>query len=364
VNIKEIAKLADTSVATVSRVINNTDGKVSEAVRLKVLKVIEETGYRPNNLGRSLRKQQSKKLLIMLPTINLMYSDMVASFEEEARKQGYSVLLAMTNRRADIERNYYDMLYTKQVDGVASFIPAISHGEISKIARQYPFIACCWRGLTDDIDASYVCIDNEKASYDIVNYLIRLGHKRIAIFYDNRSNRFFDEERKRGYLRSLSEAGIDRIDDYIVLCESSYSSAYKKCPELFSLKEPPTAIFATSDERAVGIVKWMHENNYKVGEDVDVVGFDNLPYSDISIPGITTMAQPLSDIGREAANLLISRIDDPDKANKGIILSHKLIVRESTRKPMPAAGMEGEGVCLAESGQTISSYDRNMVEHP
>ncbi len=337
-NIKDIAKLAETSPATVSRVINN-DARVSREMREKVLEIIEKTRYKPNAIGRSLRSRSSKKLLMVLPTIdNPFYSDIVNGFEEHARKNGFSVLFCVTNRQVENERLYYDVLFTRQVDGVATFIPTITPAEINKISREYPFVACCWRGYAD-IDVSYVCIDNEKAVMDMMRYLIKLGHTRIAALNGDYPERTYERERERGYRRGLEEAGIPYRPEYYVPCEYGFKAGYAAARRLMSLKEPPTALFALADDRAAGVVKFLNENGYHPGVDVDVAGFDDLQVAEISTPTITTVSQPRYDLGRESAQLLLSRIDDISQPNKGVILAHKLIIRDSTRggKPRPDA---------------------------
>jgi DNA-binding LacI/PurR family transcriptional regulator len=330
-NIKDIAKLSGTSVATVSRVLND-DSQVTEKTRIKVLKVIEETGYKPNYVGRSLRKLSSKKLLIMLPTIiNPFYSEIVEGFEDKARAEDYGVLLAVTHRKAMIEREYYDLLFTKQVDGVASFIPVIGYDEINEIARDYPFVACCWNGGSE-VNANYVCIDNTKAVYETVKYLAELGHTKIAILNGEYPERLYEREREAGYLNALRHLNIPIREEYMVTCEYNHKDAYDKTAAFMALPDPPTAILALSDDRAAGVLKYLNENGFIPGQDVDVVGFDNNPISQSTTPDITTIAQPRYEIGQMAAQLLLEQIEDNKKPFKGIIMSHELIIRGSTRK--------------------------------
>ncbi|NLF28105.1 MAG: LacI family transcriptional regulator [Clostridiales bacterium] len=331
-NIKDIARLAGTSPATVSRILNN-DARVSPQTRENVLKVIEQTQYKPNSLGRNLRSRSSKKLLMLLPTIqNPFYSDIFFSFEEHARQNGYSVLIAVTNRDPEIERLYFDVLFTRQVDGVACFLPTISFEEIQRISAEYPFVACCWRGFSE-LDVNYVCIDNERAVYETMQYLIGLGHRRIGILNGNYTGRMYEVEREKGYRRALESAEIPYAPELSVLCEYSHRAGYEGAKKLMALKKPPTAIMGLSDDRAAGAIKYLVENGLRPGVDVDVVGFDDLMVSEVVTPTLTTIAQPRHAIGRDAAELLLSRIEDAEAPNKGIILSHKLILRESTRRP-------------------------------
>lgn len=330
-NIKDIAKLSGTSVASVSRVLNN-DPRVTDATKQKIRKVIDETGYKPNYVGRSLRKRASKKLLIMLPTIsNPFYSEIVEGFDNKAMSENFGVLLAVTHRKAEIERKYYDLLFTKQVDGVASFIPVISYEEINAISKEYPFVACCWNG-GPEVNANYVCIDNEKAVYDAVKHLLELGHTRIALLNGNYRERLYEHEREKGYVSALESMNIPVRKEYMLICNYDYQSAYNKAAKLMALPEPPTAIMTLSDERAAGVVKYLNENGLTPGVDVDVVGFDNNVVSKVTTPEITTISQPRYEIGQSAAELLINQIRDNTKPFKGIIMSHQLIIRESTRK--------------------------------
>ena len=336
-NIKDIAKLANTSSATVSRVINN-DERVSSEVRERVLKIIAETKYKPNSIGRSLRSRSSKKLLMVLPTIeNSFYSDIVTGFEEYASKNDFNVLFAITNRMVGKERLYYDVLFTRQVDAVATFIPTITPAEINKIAREYPFVACCWRSH-DDIDVSYVCIDNEKAVLDTMRYLFSLGHTKIAALNGDYAERAYEKERERGYRRALEEGNIPYREEYYVSCGYGFMDGFNAARQLMQLSDPPTAIFALADERAAGVTKYLVENGYTPGVDVDVVGFDDLQIAKICTPSITTVQQPRYDLGRESAKQLLSRLENNTQPNKGVILAHKLIIRNSTRKAPPDTG--------------------------
>jgi LacI family repressor for deo operon, udp, cdd, tsx, nupC, and nupG len=347
-NIKDVAKLAGTSPSTVSRVINN-DARVSPEIREKVLQVIQKTKYKPNAIGRSLRGRSSKKLLMVLPTIeNPFYSDIVTGFEEHARKNGFSVLFAVTNRKVEIERLYYDVLFTRQVDGVATFIPTITASEINKISHEYPFVACCWRGYAE-IDVSYVCIDNERAVMDMMRHLIGLGHTRIAALNGDYPERTYERERERGYWRALEEAGLPCRREYYIACEYGFRAGYAATGQLMAMPEPPTAIFALADDRAAGIIKFLNENGYRPGADVDVSGFDDLQVSEITTPAITTVSQPRYELGKESAHLLLSRVEDNAQPNRGVILSHKLVLRGSTREevarpaaPAPSVQEKGE----------------------
>lgn len=330
-DIKTIAKMADVSPATVSRVLNGKP--VTDKTYRRVTAVVKETGYVPNAMGRNLRVQKTNKLLILVPTMqNSFYAEMVSAFERRARSLGYLTLLGVTNRNPELEKQYLDMLYTKQVDGLASFIPTISNNEINDLAARYPFVALCWHGSMD-IDVNYVCIDNLRASYDMTKYLISLGHTKIAAMNGNYPERLYEPERKEGFFAAMQEACLPVPKEYYQICNYDFTDGYQACKILMELPNPPTAIFTMSDERAVGCLRYLQEHHLQAGRDVDIVGFDNISISRMTFPQITTVAQPCFEIGDEAASLLTRLITDRTQASRGIVLRHSLVIRDTTRTP-------------------------------
>lgn len=330
-DIKTIAKMANVSPATVSRVLNGKP--VSDETFQRVTAIVKKTGYIPNAIGRNLRVQKTNKLLILVPTIqNSFYAEMVNSFECRARTLGYITLLGVTNRNPEIEKQYLDLLYTKQVDGLASFIPTISNEEINTLASRYPFVALCWHGNMD-IDVNYVCIDNTRAAYDMTKYLISIGHTKIAAMNGNFPERLYEPERKEGFYTAMQESGLTVPDAYYQICDYDFWDGYHACKSLMELPDPPTAIFTMSDHRAAGALRYLQENHLQAGKDVDIVGFDNIEISHMTLPQITTVAQPCFEIGDEAASLLARLITDRSLASRGIVLHHSLIIRDTTRTP-------------------------------
>ncbi len=328
-NIKTIAEMAGVSPATVSRVLNGKS--VAAKTHERVMKAVEESGYVPNYMGRSLRTQRSNKLLILLPTIqNSFYSEIVNAFEVRARQEGFSTLLGVTNRNPEVEKQYLDILFTKQVDGLASFIPTIGSREINQIAQNYPFVATCWRG-GGDVNANYVCIDNVQACYDMTNYLISLGHKKIALMNGNYKERLYEPEREAGFRKAMEEAHLPVPPEYLRVCGYSHQDGYRACGELMSLPDPPTAICTLSDTRAVGAVRWLKEHKIRIGKDVDIIGFDDVDVSQMVLPEITTVAQPRVELGDESARLLIGQIKNREQSIRGVILQHRIVIRGTTR---------------------------------
>lgn len=330
-NIKEVATLAETSVATVSRVLNG-DTHVSESTRQRVEEIIEVTGYKPNLIGRNLRTLRSGKILVMMPTTsNPYYSRVLQGIEHRASLSGYDTLFVVTHRVPENERRYLDLVLTKQVDGIIVMASTLEGPEMNEIAGKYPFVQCGAYTIGDNI--SYACIDNVRAAYEAVSYLIKTGNTHIG-FINGPYSRTYETEREIGYKQALAESNIPFQEEYICHSEYSYLDAYESCAELMNLPEPPTAIFTSSDQMAAGVIKYLMTHQLVPGRDVDVIGFDNTFISDMFYPSITSVSQPGYELGKVAFDLLLEKINDIESISKGIVLNYKLELRDST-KPLP-----------------------------
>lgn len=326
--IKDIAALSGTSVATVSRVLNN-DPRVKEATKQRVLQVIEETGYKPNTLGRNLRRRRSGNILAILPTLqNPIYSQIIDGLERRAQAAGYDVIIVVSHREGAREKKYMEMLYTKEVDGVIAFVSNLDNSILEETAAKYPLVLCCGSAQCNHL--SYTSIDDMRAAYDATNYLISRGHSRIALL-NGRYLRTYEIERESGYRRALADAGIPLCGEYQLFCDYTWQDGYAMTEKMLALPDPPTAIFAVADSIALGCLKYLNDNGLKAGVDVDVLGFDNIPQAEIATPPLSTIAQPLADMGSTAFELLYERMQDMNSPRRTVILDHCLIPRKSTR---------------------------------
>lgn len=231
--VKDVAKRAGVSVATVSRVLNNSE-KVSEQTRQKVLKAIEELGFKPNLLARNFRKDKSNLILVILPTIaNNYFARVVKGIEDTARKNGYGILLCTTQNSPEIAAEYLKLIERKQVDGaiIASakieidFCKGLDTRRIVQACEFYPFL-----------DTSYVAIDHKRAFYDVVDYLIKKGKKNIlcAIGNEDIPSEF---ERKEGYRKALEENGLEFREENVIRCSYGWAELYEKLKNLCCLKK-------------------------------------------------------------------------------------------------------------------------------
>lgn len=322
--IKDVAKKAKVSVATVSRVLNDDD-VVAAATKKKVLKVIESLDYTPNLLGRNLRRLETKKILVLLNTIsNQFYSRIVRGIEECARNEHYSVMICATRGDVEIEKSYLDLLRTKLCDG-AIFLSAEADGEtLSRELSSFPVVQAC--EPKEGFVTPTVSISNETAAYEAVCYLIKKGHSEIAFLGGNIYQSSVDRE--NGFRRALGEAKIPVNEELIINEGFSVNSGIRGAKALLKGKLP-TAVFCVSDSCAAGVIKELTSCGIEVPKDISVMGFDDTQISQVFIPSITTTRQPQYEIGYQAMSLLLEKISNIQSENRRIILKHEIVERES-----------------------------------
>lgn len=325
-NIQQVAKEAQVSVATVSRVLNGQN-KVSSKTRLKVEEAIKKLSYEPSMLGRNLRNSESRILLILIPTItNPFYLEIIKGIENIAISQNYNILLCETDSNPERENIYFDLVRKKMADGIISMDPAVNVETLKKLAEKYAIIQCS--EYEEGSGIPYVTIDNEEASYRAVKHLIKIGHEKIALI--NSDEKFlYARQRKMGYRRALEENGIALNQDYIIHTQHlGFEYGQQAMRKILNLQERPTAVFAVSDLLAIGALKEINANGLHVPKNIAVVGFDKIDFSNMTNPTLTTIAQPMHKMGTVAAKMLIEKIQGKEVDN--IILDHELVIREST----------------------------------
>ncbi len=325
--IKDVARLANVSVATISRVLND-DPNVKPETREHVKEVIQQCGYSPNIIGRNLRTARSNRILVIMPTTSQpFYTRILEGIEERAEEFGYTVLLGATSFSMDLERKYMNMLLTKQVDGAISLLSMLPMDELTGFAAQRPLVQC--GAFTLGADLSYVTIDQKQAAYEAVSYLVKKGHRKIAYIVRGIEASFVIL-RTAGYTQALADAGIEYRADYVVHRPTNeYYEGIEAGETLFDLSDPPTAIF-TNDSYAVGLIKYMTKIGLRAGVDVDVLGFDNWDISEFINPSLSTVSQPRYEFGLISMDLLQKKIEDFQSPNEKIYLPYELLLRDST----------------------------------
>lgn len=327
ITIKDVAKAANVSVATVSRVLNNKNNVSEEAVQA-VNRAVEDLGYSPNFLGRDLRKSETKRILAIVGTTEQsFYSDVLRGMQEAAFVEGYDVLVAMTRDDAEHEMHLLGMLFSRAVDGVVLLAPRLDSKIIRDLSKRYSIAICLER--LDINDILCVTIDNERAGYDATSYLIGKGRRRIGLITTEvRSQSSVDRE--KGYMRALEEAGLPFDEKLIYYGDYTSESGTRGCEALLSLDSRPDAIFSISDTISIGAMTYAVQHGITVGKDILFFGFDNIKYSHMFIPKLSTVDQPCYLQGKTVVEKLIANMktDTPDKTT--YMLPHSLILREST----------------------------------
>jgi LacI family transcriptional regulator, repressor for deo operon, udp, cdd, tsx, nupC, and nupG len=325
-NMTDVAKLANVSTATVSRVIQNPEA-VKEKTRVKVLQAIEELNYQPNILARYFRRTETKTILVVVPSImNNVFPQMIAGIDLIANQYGYKVLLGNTYQDPEKAYNYIEELKQKQVDGMILLTTKLDNDVINDIADRYPVV------LTSDfiegLNVPTVAIDNISSSREAVEHLLQLGHRRVGMI-TGPLNSLLSRDRLKGYRQALlaNEIAIESV--LIQEGDHSYDSGYNQMNKFLALDDQPTAIFAANDSMAMGAVKAVKAQGLRVPEDVAVVGFDNIQFSEIFEPALTTIAQPLIEMGKRSMELLLKQIKGEPLTKKQHVLDTKLIIRDS-----------------------------------
>ncbi|MCB0046642.1 MAG: LacI family DNA-binding transcriptional regulator [Caldilineaceae bacterium] len=348
VTIKDVAKHAGLSTATVTRVLQQR-GYVAEETKDQVLAAIEETGYRVNTLARALRQQQTKTLGHLLHCIspNPFFARVALGAEKEAHRYGYNVLLYNVEGDPAEERRGVETLLDRRVDGII-FTTAVDPENVQlAVSNGVPVVQV--ERITH-VETHAVLIDNYAGSSAAMEHLIELGHERIAYiggdphYYQKRgeptSYRLIEEERLAGYVDVLNKYGLP-VDKQLVALGEYYSmedggfagdgALYTE--EFLGVANPPTAIFATCDILAAGALQTLYRHGLGVPDDMSVVGFDGT-YAPFLTPSLTTVQQPMLEIGGRAAQILIELQDAPESEEPAVQrreqLTTYLSVRSST----------------------------------
>ncbi|WP_102026530.1 LacI family DNA-binding transcriptional regulator [Salirhabdus sp. Marseille-P4669] len=325
-NIQQVAQKAGVSVATVSRVLNNATS-VSPATKRRVETAIKDLNYEPSMLGRNLRNSESRLLLVLLPSIsNPFYTEIINGIQNTAIANNYNILLCETDSNPERENIYFNMVKNKLADGIISMDPTVNMQKLNELAENHPVILCS--EYEEGGCIPYVTIDSEQAAYQAVKHLIKLGHEKIALI--NSDEKFlYARHRREGYERALKEFHLPIHSEWIYHSKQlDFQDGVQAIRRLLQLEEKPTAVFAVSDTLAIGALKGMNVKGLQVPHDMAIVGFDNISFSNMTNPTLTTIEQPMHKMGVIAANMLMSSIKGEQV--ESIILDHELIIREST----------------------------------
>lgn len=327
--IKDVAERAGVSIATVSHVINKTR-YVSEELQARVRQAMEELGYQPNAIARSLRRKETHTIGLIIPdNSNPFFAEVARGIEDFGFQNGYSVILCNSDGDLKKELAYIGVLTSKRVDGIV-FIAATAKAEHIK-----PFLGEIPLVIVDrkmpDLEADSVLVDNFGGGYAATRHLIDLGHRKIGCI-TGPPDLAPSADRVAGYKQALKDHGLQPLDELIVEGDFRYQSGNEGMRRLLDLEPPPTAVFACNDVMAIGAMKAAQDQGLRVPEDIAIVGFDDITLASFTNPTLTSVKQPKYEMGKIALELLFQRISSSDlQGRQEIILDTTLVVRESTR---------------------------------
>ncbi len=324
-NIRDVARLAGVSVATVSRALSNPE-KVSPESLAKVHKAIAEVGYRPNMLARNFRSARAYAVVVLVPDIaNPFYSLFIRALEDRAHQKGYAVLLGDTRGTPEREIEYIRRVETRLADGIVQLRPSSEKSQ-NNIPPDVPCVNACGCEYTT---GPAIRIDNRGAAKSMVNYLISLGHKRIGVISGLKDNPHAID-RLQGYKEALADAGIPFEKDLIAEGDFTMWSGLNAAFQFCNMKNRPTAIFSMNDEMAIGAMQTLKNQGIKIPEDMSVTGFDDIAYAKYSDPSLTTISQPAEEMGKMAMDMLLKVIEGEPLSQRECVLPTEFIIRKST----------------------------------
>jgi LacI family transcriptional regulator/LacI family repressor for deo operon, udp, cdd, tsx, nupC, and nupG len=328
-SLTDVARSAKVSIATVSRVINNSD-KVVPETRDLVKKVMAELGYKPNRVARRLRQKGGMRHLLglIIPDIqNPFFAEMARGVEDVAYANKFAVMLCNSDEDLDKEEFYIDVLQSESVDGI--ILPPINERDpaVFKLIETGLPVVTVDRSLAHRA-MDKVEVDNRRGAFEAVEHLIKLGHKRIGLIA-GRLNVSTSRERRGGYEDALAAHKLPMLKEYIRGGDFKQASGRTMAEELLGLAPPPSALFVLNNLMTVGALEAIHQRKLKIPRDIAIIGFDDLPWAEALDPPLTVVRQPAYEVGQAAAELLIKRLNDPKRSETHLRLLPKLVIRNS-----------------------------------
>lgn len=323
-NIRRVAELAGVSVATVSRTLKNPD-VVAPATRERVQAAVAAANYRPNGMAVQFRSRRTGNLVVLVPLIaNSFFARVIAGIQQAAQAAGYRVLLCDTAGDERREREYAELVYARQADGVIqlrAFDPFAGQGDIPPVVNACEVLA--------EHPWPKVRLDNRAAARCLTEHLLALGHRRIALIKGPEDSPL-TLERLAGYQEALTQAGIALDPGLLHEGDFTLAAGAAAAKALLALPERPTALFCCSDEMAIGALQVLRRSGLRVPEDISLAGFDDIAFAAYTEPPLTTIAQPAEAFGQRAVAMLLEVLNGGTPAAREVVLPFELKVRGST----------------------------------
>ncbi|HEY2420418.1 MAG TPA: LacI family DNA-binding transcriptional regulator [Neobacillus sp.] len=333
VTIKDVALLANVAPSTVSRVIADSP-RISMDTKQRVKQAMEQLGYHPNLNARNLASRTTQTIGLVMPSSgdvvfqNPFFPTVLQGISQGAHEKEYALHMTTGKTENEILEAVIRMVQGKSVDGVILLNSKVEDKVISYLMeREFPFVLI-GKPYKDVEEITHVDNDNFRAMKEATQYLIKLGHQQIA-FIGGKLDLVVTVERLLGYERALSQANIELRNDYIIHEEFLREGGQEAVRELMSLEHPPTALVVTDDFMALGVLNTLDELKIRVPEDISIVSFNNVLFAEMARPPLTSVDIKIFDLGYQASKNLIQKVENANEPTKRIIISHKLIERQS-----------------------------------
>lgn len=326
--IREVAQSAGVSTATVSRVLSNPE-IVSETTRKAVMTAVETLGYVPSSAPKVLRTQRTGNIIVTVPDIsNPFFSSVIRGVEEAAQARGYSVLLGDTRHDVEREERYAEMLLRRQADGLIFLghrLPRILSALVERSQGRAPVVNGC--EFSPDLDVSSAHIDNAKAAGEVMDYLYGLGHRRIGVITGPLASPISRDRLEGAQASAATHGAAEALA--IAVGDFSIESGEREARALLS-DSAVTALFCFGDEMAMGALSALRGLDLPCPAAVSVVGFDDIRFAQYATPALTTVAQPMQEIGETAVRLLLDVLEGEIDRPTSVTLPHRLVLRASS----------------------------------
>ncbi|CAG9609211.1 LacI family DNA-binding transcriptional regulator [Pseudoneobacillus rhizosphaerae] len=337
ITIKDVARLANVAPSTVSRVIANSP-RISEKTKEKVREAMEELGYHPNFIARSLASQSTQAIGLVMPSStdkvfqNPFFPTVLRGISEGANEKQYALHMTTGKTEDEIFDGVVQMVQGGRVDGVVLLYSKVEDKVLTYLQkREFPFVVI-GKPFKHVEEITHVDNDNFRATKEVTEYLINLGHEAIA-FIGGDLNLVVTVERLLGYEKALRDFNLPLKQEYIIHEEFLREGGQGAVKELLSLEQPPTALVVADDLMALGVLNTLDEMGVSVPDDISIVSFNNVMLSEMSRPPLTSVDIGIFDLGFEAAKSLIQKVENPKEPVKRIIIQHQLIKRLSCEVP-------------------------------
>ena len=327
--IYDVAREAGVSMATVSRVVNGNPN-VKPSTRKKVHEAIEKLDYRPNAVARGLASKKTTTVGVIIPDVSIVFfAELARGIEDIATMYDYNMILCNSDHNKEKEIHLLNNLLGKQVDGIVFMGGKIS-GEHVEEFKNAPVPIVLAATVDETKKIASVNIDYKAASFDVVRTLINKGHERIAVVTGPLEDPVNGQLKFSGYREAMEQAGMTIEDGFVSAGDYTYDSGLEAAKEFLQLKNRPTAIFAGTDEMALGVVHGIQDAGLSVPSDIEVFGFNNSRLATMVRPTLSTVVQPMYDIGAVAMRLLTKLMNKEDIEEEQVILPHTIEFRDST----------------------------------